>query len=105
MSFKFYNLILLILFLVLPSTIEFAHAFEEHKILECCLEKENHYHQNDFKCEFCHLQFKTFTTIQNEVYSFIDECINFKKINKYQFLSSHRELLFSLRGPPIFNFL
>ena len=43
--------------------------------------------------------------VQNEVYSFIDECINFKKINKYQFLSSHRELLFSLRGPPIFNFL
>ena len=60
-----------------------------------------------------HFSYKEYTyakeveiaTIQNEVYSFITECVNFKKINKYQFLFSHRELLLSLRGPPIFNFL
>jgi len=99
-----YSVILLILFLVLPTSIELVHAFEVHEITLCTSKTENHFHQNDFKCKFCHLQIKTFAIIPNKIFTLVDQGINFKNTKDYQFLLKHQELLFSLRGPPFFNF-
>lgn len=94
----------MILLLVLPSSIELVHAFEKHEQIICSLQEENHLHQIDYNCELCHLQIKTFATIPNELFSFIEEKINFKNTKNYQYLFNHTELSFPLRGPPFFNF-
>ena len=62
-------------------------------------------HENDFKCELCHLQAKTFAILPKEIFSISEKKINFKKATNYQFLYKHQQLSFSLRGPPFFNFL
>ena len=71
----------------------------------CISKTENHIHENDFKCELCHLQAKTFAILPKEIFSISEKKINFKKATNYQFLYKHQQLSFSLRGPPFFNFL
>ncbi len=89
---------------MLPASIQLVHAFEQHEQTLCTSKTENHLHQIDYKCELCHLQIKTFATIPIQIFSFIEEKVNFKNTKNYQFLFNHQELSFPLRGPPFFNF-
>ncbi len=91
--------------LLLPASIQLIHSFEQHEQTICTSKVENHIHENDFKCELCHLQAKTFAILPTETFSLSENKINFKKATNYQFLYKHQLLSFSLRGPPFFNFL
>ena len=91
--------------LLLPASIQLIHSFEQHEQTICTSKVENHIHENDFKCELCHLQAKTFAILTTEIFSFDQKIINFKNDKNYQFLFIHQQLSYSLRGPPFFNFL
>ena len=76
-----------------------------HEESFCTSEVENHFHQKDVKCEFCHLQAKSNAILPNEHLFFLINETNLKNNKNYKFLFNHQQLSFSLRGPHYFNFL
>ena len=87
---------------MLPASIQLVHVFEQHEHTICTSKVENHIHENDFECELCHLQAKTFAILTTEIFSLSENKINFKKATNYQFLFKYQQLSYSLRGPPFF---
>jgi len=47
---------LLACLLLLPASIQLAHAFEQHENVICVSDVEHHFHQDDVECILCHLQ-------------------------------------------------
>ena len=94
--------LLLVFALVLPSGVKFSHVFEHHEHEICHNEFEAHLHTLDLDCEF--YKFKLNTTY-HFVFEYFELPIEetFFKINStsYNFLNNHRQLSFSLRGPPV----
>ncbi|PNQ73133.1 hypothetical protein C1T31_09095 [Hanstruepera neustonica] len=93
--------LLLVVSLLVPSAVKFAHAFENHKHEVCTNKSSVHIHTLDLDCEF--YKFK----IANQ---FVHKFKNVDFINiednhgitesQYQFISEYQRLQFSLRGPP-----
>ncbi len=100
-----HSILLLAFLLLLPTSIQLAHAFEQHEHVICSSDAESHIHQDDVECFLCHLQGETFAIVPNETSYFAEKQIKFNNNRNYQFLFNHQQLSFSLRGPPIFNLL
>jgi hypothetical protein len=76
------------------------HAFSNHEHVVCFSKVETHLHQKDLDCDL-HLLKQNDSFLEKQDFkpralTFITE----KKASKYNFLKNHRQLSFSLRGPP-----
>lgn len=99
-AFKVLTFVLVVILLV-PSTVKFIHIFSHHEHEVCEGNPKAHFHKLDVDCEFFKFKLNSqfYTTnehIELTVYN------PHYKINKltYNFLNNHRQLSFSLRGPP-----
>lgn len=101
-SIIFKSIILtLVITLLVPSFVELAHAFEDHKHEICITPQKSHFHEYDIDCEF--YKFKTSPQIAvsfNYSENLEIETITAQIISQYQFISDYQRLPFSLRGPP-----
>ncbi len=92
---------LLLLVVLLPSAIKFAHIFENHKHEVCNNPTDTHFHEVDIDCEFYKFKLNTvfsFKALNSEIFTFKD---HYKIIDsQYQFVSDFQRLPFALRGPP-----
>lgn len=93
--------VLLLIAVVLPTAVKFAHIFEDHKHEVCTNLTDTHYHEVEIDCEI--YKFKLSTVFSFETYA--SELIvidNNHSItgSQYQFVSEFQRLPFSLRGPP-----
>jgi hypothetical protein len=94
-------IIVLIISLFAPSFVKFAHVFENHKHEVCIVPQESHFHEFDLDCEF--YKFKNANQYHlNDFKEFEFFIADYKPaLNSfYKYLISHRQLSFSLRGPP-----
>lgn len=93
--------IVLVITLLVPSFIKFAHVFENHKHEVCENPQKSHYHEFDVDCEF--YKFKLNPQVVSTFTDFIvlDIQENFNLItSQYHFISDYQGLSYSLRGPP-----
>ena len=97
--------VLLVMVLTLPSAIKLGHAFEhhDHKHEVCTNPSSAHLHTLDIDCEF-----SKFKTNNSEDLPRFDFDISFSEPDNHQFNNglynftyNHRQLPFSLRGPPL----
>ncbi|GAA3589174.1 hypothetical protein GCM10022396_03080 [Flavivirga amylovorans] len=93
---------LLVVTLLVPTVVKFAHVFSHHEHEVCLGEAKTHLHEIDLDCEF--YKFK----LSNQYLHLFeyDDIINISSYFKipiliYKFLNNHRQLSFSLRGPPV----
>ena len=94
-------IIVLVVALLVPSIVKFAHIFENHKHEVCETPQKSHFHEFDVDCEFYKFKLnpQVNTTFDDFVALNIDD--NFKLItSQYHFISDYQRLSFSLRGPP-----
>ena len=88
--------------LFLPAAIKFVHVFEHHQHKVCNGNDSTHLHQVDLDCEFFKFQLNHHFILQ-----FADTYwLDFAYVNQisaltYKFLNNHRQLSYSLRGPPV----
>lgn len=94
--------LLLVFTLILPSAVKFSHIFEHHEHEICHNEYEAHLHTLDVDCEFYKFKLTTQFYTLFEYVELPNEVSNFKiNTTLYNFLNNHRQLSFSLRGPPV----
>lgn len=93
--------VVLLLAVLLPSAVKFAHVLEQHKHEVCTDNSSTHMHELDLDCEFYKFKLNT------QYYSFLESNNiiiedNYFKINNtfYNFQYNHQQLSYSLRGPP-----
>ncbi len=87
--------------LLAPSLVKFNHIFENHKHEVCIDYSTSHLHEIDLDCEF--YKFDKVNEYHNTLdYNYESFTSIFPNTNfsYYNFLSSHQQLNFSLRGPP-----
>ncbi|GAA4898076.1 hypothetical protein GCM10023311_23590 [Flaviramulus aquimarinus] len=99
-AFKIFTLVLTVTLLV-PSAVKFAHIFSHHEHEVCNGNPKTHFHKLDVDCEFYKFKLNSQFYTANEYVEFT-VYNSYYKINKltYNFLNNHRQLSFSLRGPP-----
>lgn len=93
--------IVLVISLITPTLVKFAHVFEDHKHEVCISKQQAHLHTLDIDCEFYKFKVnKSFTF--NVVNYNLQSVVNNHKISssQYQFISEYQRLSFALRGPP-----
>lgn len=100
-TFKIATLTLVMAFL-LPTAVKFSHIFEHHQHIVCNDDITTHLHASDVDCDF--YKFKL-NTQYHSLFEYISAPleVSYFKINStlYSFLNNHRQLSFSLRGPPL----
>ncbi len=87
--------------LLFPSMVKFNHIFENHKHDVCIDNSVDHLHELDLDCEF----YKFNTPNQHLAESFNDFFVlKLERLSTnssyYNYLNSHQQLSFKLRGPP-----
>ena len=94
-------ILVLIVSLITPYFVKFAHVFT-HQTHEVCLgEKTTHFHELDIDCEF--YKFKStnsFAYDLSNIELFLEKKESQQIASLYHFLSKYQHLHFSLRGPP-----
>ncbi len=93
--------IVLVISLITPTLVKFAHVFENHKHEVCLSKQQAHLHTLDLECEF--YKFKVNNTFTFKVVNFnLLSIVNNHKVysSQYQFISEYQRLSFALRGPP-----
>ena len=93
--------IVLVLVILTPSFLKFAHAFENHEHEVCTNPQTTHFHSLDLDCEF--YKFKVQTQAYKEVLHF--SFLEFNSFNKsvllnYNYAFNTHFSSFYLRGPP-----
>ncbi|MDP2687155.1 MAG: hypothetical protein Q8O62_08030 [Aequorivita sp.] len=89
--------------LLLPTTVQFAHAFESHEH-KTCTELSTHIHEKQLDCSICDFHFSIFNFTPNELPEFA-VLHSFKKaqtvylLPEFKLNSTH----YLLRGPPFFS--
>lgn len=94
---------MLVITLIIPSAIKFAHIFthHNHKHEVCKGEKKVHLHTLDLDCEFYKFKIANYYYFLFEHNNLsIKDAHNKTTALTYKFLNNHRPLSFSLRGPP-----
>ncbi|MBT8305000.1 MAG: hypothetical protein KJP09_11060 [Bacteroidia bacterium] len=95
-------LVALTLALLAPSTVKLFHFLADHEHVICNSYSSNHYHESDVECDF--YKFKV-----SKIYAYLISNDSSVKnpgehsliTSRYDFISNHLELSFSLRGPPV----
>ena len=99
-AFKFTTL-LLVLTLLMPSAVKFAHIFSHHEHEVCEGESKTHLHTLDVDCTFYKFNLNNQYTFSIQSFNFFVLEDNYQDIfTEYLFLDSFQTLHFSLRGPP-----
>jgi len=98
--FKIIALVLL-LAVLLPSAVKFAHVLEDHKH-EVCIDYSNtHLHEIDLDCEFYKFKINPNVYLLNNNFDLSNIPHFFKsKISSYNFLTYYQQKSEYLRGPP-----
>ncbi|OIQ36072.1 MAG: hypothetical protein BM563_11545 [Bacteroidetes bacterium MedPE-SWsnd-G1] len=91
-----------VLIALLPMTVQFVHATENHNHDVCELDYIKHFHDNDLDCEFNHFLFDTNTTIngdesRTQALPFYALKVQFYSVNYFRIAL----LTSKTRGPPI----
>ena len=60
-----------VLTLLLPIGIQFAHSFEKHEHLVCDLVDIEHIHEQELDCSFCHVQLNTSSIFEEYQFNLI----------------------------------
>ncbi|KAA5821966.1 hypothetical protein FPF71_15790 [Algibacter amylolyticus] len=93
--------IVLVLTLLIPAAVKFAHVFEHHNHKVCLGEDRTHIHEVDLDCEFQKFSITHHFQLPVEFIEFFQTLSPTRTYNlTYKFLNNHRPLSFSLRGPP-----
>ena len=97
---KFFGLLFVALFMV-PLFSGTLHAFSDHKHEICFAKHVKHFHENDIDCSFQVIKNSTPFLTDNSFTSYAEtEHLDYEGAKK-NFLKSHQQLSFSLRGPPV----
>lgn len=100
-AFRLFAL-LLVASLFTPAAVKFAHIFEHHKHVVCSGDDSTHIHQVDLECEFYKFQLNTHFLLPDDNDNWLCTSHHYQTpIVTYKFLNNHRQLSFSLRGPPV----
>jgi len=93
--------LLLVIAVIIPAVVKFAHIFEDHEHTVCTDKTSTHIHGVDLDCEFYKFKLNTSIAIDFNKKDFPSIENNHKIItSQYQFTSDFQRLPFSLRGPP-----
>ncbi|MEW4922518.1 hypothetical protein [Algibacter sp. 2305UL17-15] len=88
--------------LFVPTIIKFAHVFSHHEHKVCSGDETTHFHQVDLDCDFQKFQLNHPFLLPLENDNWADASFQYQIFTlTYKFLNSHRQLSFSLRGPPV----
>lgn len=94
---------MLVVTLLIPTATKFAHVFTHHKHKHdvCKGEKKSHLHETDIDCEFYKFKLNNYFLFSLKPNSFISVSTIYEiPCLSYNYLNNHRQLSFSLRGPP-----
>ena len=88
--------------MLLPTSVQFFHAFEEHEHANDCTEITTHLHEKELDCSLCdfHISSFDFKFYNISDYSTIkvsSEYVAYYKSKKYNSIKPS----FNLRGPPM----
>ncbi|SFD37934.1 hypothetical protein [Algibacter pectinivorans] len=93
--------VVLVLTLLIPAAVKFAHVFEHHNHKVCLGENSTHIHEVDLDCEFQKFSITHHFKLTVEFIEFFKTLTPTCNFNvTYKFLNNYRPLSFSLRGPP-----
>ena len=93
--------VLLLLAVLFPSVVKFAHVFENHKHEICTNPSDSHFHEVDIDCEFYKFKINNNIYILNNSFNLTNPVSFFKtEIQHYNFLSYYQQNSTYLRGPP-----
>lgn len=91
----------MIFLLVIPASIQIAHAFDSHHEYECCVDSlEQHIHLDDADCALCHLQAEPSDFSPSFSYNTLLTVTSCEQFNLYISYKDHQKLSYTLRGPP-----
>ena len=98
--FRIFCLLITAVFLI-PTAVKLAHAFSHHEHKVCKGNVTTHIHEIDLDCEFQKFQFQNqfFSVVNYDGVIISNNAQNLITLT-YKFLNNHRQLSFSLRGPP-----
>ncbi len=89
--------------LIAPLSIQILHVLENHEHTVCTSKIEKHVHKKDFDCKIELIRqnhyFITNNSFQLNINTSITTTI---RSLQYNFLKTHYQLSFSLRGPPVY---
>ena len=90
--------------MLLPASIQLAHAFEQHVEVICSEDVEHHFHQDEVECALCHLQAENHLVVFSNHYEVIPDTF-YRPFNDEKSLYITRIYLSkkSSRGPPSFT--
>ena len=94
--------LLLIAVLLIPAAVKFNHIFSHHKHKVCLGDNSTHIHKVDLDCEFHKFQLNNIY-ISLHYHDNVNYLPQYSKITflTYKYFHNHRQLSFSLRGPPV----
>ncbi|MFD2823626.1 hypothetical protein ACFS5M_08090 [Lacinutrix iliipiscaria] len=99
-NFKILSVVLVIS-LITPTLVKFAHVFENHKHEVCISKQQAHLHTLDLDCEFYKFKVNNAFTFKAQTFNLLSIENNHKVFSsQYEFISDYQRLSFSLRGPP-----
>ena len=88
---------------MLPATIKLVHLLENHEHVVCTSKTEQHFHEIEIDCTFCHVQSEIFTTEFTSNYDVIPQHfysdISSKQPQKIKVVYHSKK---TSRGPPNF---
>ena len=85
---------------LLPIFLLSIHAFSNHKHGVCISKVENHLHEKDIDCKLHLIKLNDSFLTKNNFNIKLPTTISTYSGLEYNFLKSHYQLSFSLRGPP-----
>lgn len=100
-AFKITTLFLVAALLV-PTAVKFTHTFSHHKHEVCKNGNSTHIHKVDLDCDFHKFQLNSHLFFHFRSTHVMRPTLHTKiSILIYNFFYNHRQLSFSLRGPPV----
>lgn len=88
--------------LLLPVIAKFSHIFAHHEHDICLGEKSTHLHEINTDCDLHKFNLNTpYYFFSNDIELLVETYVNQSSTSLYTFLNNHRQLSFSLRGPPV----
>lgn len=94
--------LVLVASLLLPAIAKFSHMFAHHKHDICLGEKSTHLHEINTDCNLHKFNLNTpYCFFSNDIEILVNTYVKQTSTSLYTFLNNHKQLSFSLRGPPV----